>query len=383
MNFSRSSALKVILPSLLFAIICGCGPKDGLREIREGRAAFEAGDYKKAEKLYLRAAKYNPLNADAPLLLAELRLRQGELNAAKLAIAKAEQLAANDADVRLLGAQISWHANDYVRAEKLFTSVAEDLSLSAEIRSQGFAGLGVVEMTCDEHELARVAFLKALRLDRRNAAAWYHLGQLYRFEPYGYNEAALDQLEIFVRLNAVASPRVQKTQRVIIPALKDLIARATAERPGVAKRNSNACADALAKADASWRKGSYKTACKQYQEALDLDPLSYPAALGLARAIDKTDSSGEGKDRALTNYRLACALRPSAVSTCLEAGRLAEGMRFYAQAREIYSRAVAANPASLDAVDGLIRALRKTGANSRVVRAYQSYRDSLPRKKKK
>ena len=47
------------------------------------------------------------------------------------------------------------------------------------------------------------------------------------------------------------------------------------------------------------------------------------------------------------------------------------------QAVEIYSRAVAANPASLDAIDGLIRALRKTGGKAKVAEAYQRYRESL------
>lgn len=382
-NFSLSSALKFSLSAVLFALIAGCGPKDGVRELAEGRAAFAVGDLKKAEKLYLRAAKLNPTNADAAVSLAELRLRQGELSEAKKAIATAERLAGDDFDVRLLAAQIAWHAKDYVRAEKLFRGVADEFKFAPEVRAQGFTGLGIVQMTCDEHEFARLSFLRALRLDRRCASAWYHLGQLYRFEPFGYNEIALDHFEIFVRLEANASPRVQKTQRVIIPALKDLIAQAATDRPGAAKRNSAACAELLMKAEAAWKKGAYKTARNQYQAALQADPLSYPAALGFARAIDKTDSSGEGKDRALTNYRLACTLRPSAVSTCLEAGRLAEGMRFYAQAREIYSRAVAANPASLDAIDGLIRAIRKTGGGAKLAKEYQAYRDTLPKGKKR
>ena len=53
---------------------------------------------------------------------------------------------------------------------------------------------------------------------------------------------------------------------------------------------------------------------------------------------------------------------------------------FFQQAVEIYSRAIAANPTSPDALDGLIRALRKTGGKSRVADAYQQYRDSLAKK---
>lgn len=379
-NSSRLSALK-ILPVFLF-VLAGCGPKDGVREIRDGRAAFAAGDLKKAEKLYLKAESLNPASADAPFALAELRLRQGELAEAKKFIARAEALAGKDVDVRLLGGQIAWHAKDYARAEKLFQGVAADTALTPELRAQGFAGLGIVEMTCDEHDLARIAFLRAIRLDRRNASAWYHLGQLYRFDPFGYNEAALDQFEIFVRLEEDASPRVQKTQRSIIPALKDLIARAAAERPGAAKRNSAAAAASIASAENSLKKGAFKTALAHYRQAMEADVLSYPAALGFAKTQLRLDSSVNGQKKAFEAYRTACTLRPSAVSTYLETGRLAEKLALWAQAREIYSRAVAANPTSLDAIDGLIRAVRKTGGSEKISRAYQAYRDTLTKGKK-
>lgn len=385
MNFSRLSVLKTQSCCFLFAllvIICGCGPKDGAREIRDGRDAYANGDYRKAEKCYLRAEKLNPANADAPLGLAQLKLRLGELAEAKKCIARAEKLAAGDSDVRLLGAQIAWHAKDYRRAEKLFDGIANDVALTPEIRSQGFAGRGIVEMACNEHDLARIAFLRAIRLDRRNASAWYHLGLLYRFEPFGYNEAALDQFEIFIRLEKDASPRVQKTQRVIIPALKDLIARAAMDRPGAAKRNSASCAAAIAKAEQACRNGAYKTAIQHYRAAMEADVLSYPAALGLAKTQLKVDSSVSGQKKAFEAYRTACVLRPSAVSTFIAAGRLAENLALYAQAREIYSRAVAANPASLDAIDGLIRSIRKTGTDAKVAQAYQAYREMLPKGKK-
>ena len=65
---------------------------------------------------------------------------------------------------------------------------------------------------------------------RRAAAAWYHLGLVYR-DAFGYYEAALEQFEIFVRLEASASPRVQKVLRTIIPALKEQISREAANRP--------------------------------------------------------------------------------------------------------------------------------------------------------
>ena len=282
-------------------------------------------------------------------------------------------------DVALLESQIAWHLKDYKTAANGFADIANDGKLDAAVRAQGWAGLGVVEMTCDNHHLARIAFLRALRLDRRNAAAWYHLGLLYR-DGFGYLEAALEQFEIFVRLEEEASPRVQKVQRTIIPALKEQISRAATERPGAAKRNSSVAATSIATAESALKKGNAKAAREAYQQALAADPLSYPAALGLAKAWEKTDATKSGQQKAFEAYKAACALSPSAVSTFLATGSLAVKLGYSSQAVEIYSRAIAANPVSLDAIDGLIRVLRKGGKADKVANAYQKYRDSLGKK---
>ena len=46
---------------------------------------------------------------------------------------------------------------------------------------------------------------------------------------------------------------------------------------------------------------------------------------------------------------------------------------------EIYSRAVAANSKSIDALDGLIRSLQRTGVgkNQKIAAAYQKYREMI------
>ena len=54
----------------------------------------------------------------------------------------------------------------------------------------------------------------------------------------------------------------------------------------------------------------------------------------------------------------------------------------HATAAEVYSRAVAANPSDISAIDGLIRALRKAGSAT-VAAAYQSYRDAISVRKAK
>ena len=375
MSSFQSSALKCACAALA-AVIAGCGPRDGSKEFEKGKAAYELRDLKKAETLFARSVVLAPQDADRLLYLARTELELGELAKAQDAIGR---IAGDDADVTLLRAQIAWHAKDYRAAADGFAAVANDAGLDASVRAQGWAGLGVVEMTCDNRHLARIAFLRAIRLDRRNPAAWYHLGLLYR-DGFGYLEAALEQFEIFVRLEEMASPRVQKVQRTIIPALREQIARAATELPGAAKRNSAACSTAISTAETAVKKGNFKSAREAYQQALAADPLSYPAALGLAKAWERTDSTTGGQGKAFEAYKTACTLRSGAVSTFLATGALAMKLGFVQQAVEIYSRAIAANPASKDAIDGLIRALRKTGGKVKVAEAYQQYRDSLAKK---
>ena len=388
MNFSPLSAVRKpfrrcsLASALVLAFVFGCTPDDGKQALEQGKAAYEVRDLKKAEKLLEESANCAPQDVDRLLLVARVKLDLGELAEARDWMAKVRKLAGGDADVRMLDAQLAWHAKDYERASAGFAALANDAQLAPEIRSQALAGQGVVEMACENPDLARIAFLGAIRLDRRNAAAWYHLGLLYR-DGFGYLEAALEQFEIFVRLEASASPRVQKVQRTLIPDLKSAVARAAAARPGVSKRDSAACASALAKAEAAVKKGADKDAVKAYQQAYAADPLSYPAALGLAQTLAKADATKNGQVKALECYKAACSLRPSAVSTFLKTGALAARLGYHAQAVQVYSRALAANPTSLESLDGLIRSLKRVGSKTSLAQAYQRYRDSLTTKQRK
>ena len=371
----RIRCARFVAPFVL-SVLAGCGPRDGSRELAAGRAAYEAGDLKGAEELLLESERLNATNVDTQVCLALVGLARGDLAEAERHIANAEASASGDLDVRLAGAQIAWHAKAYDKALAAYRALAEDASLDPSVRARGWTGQGIVQMTNNAYDLARISFLQAIRLDRRNAAARYHLGHLYRYAPFGYPEAALEQFESYVRLVAEADARVRKTQRSVIPGLKDEIARAASDRPGASSRNSAVGAAALSKAEAAWKKGSYKVAATEYRNALSADPLAYPAALGLARVLLKTDSSAAGQRKALDAYRTACSLRPGSVATFVEAGALAERLGQAVVAREIYSRAVAANPASASALDGLIRSCRKAGDKA-VANAYQRYRDSL------
>ncbi len=380
-NSSQSFAVSCALAAVL-SVLSGCGPKDGVSEFSEGQAAYETRSLEKAERLFEKSLEYAPSNVNALVMLARVQADLGKISEASATIAKAVELEPKSVDVALVDAEIAFYASDYARAAKRFAEVAQDASAGAEAQSLGWTGLGIVEMSCEKRDFARIAFLRAIRLDRRNPSARYHLGLLYRGDSYGYLDAALEQFEIFVRLGKEADPRAVHAQRVIIPGIKEDIARRAASRQGADKRDANASASALVKADAAMKKGQYKTARAEYEKAYKADVLSYPAALGLARAWEKTDSSTQGRQNTLDWYKKACELRPTAIRTYLTAGELAAKMGQHATACELYSRAVAANPGDISAIDGLIRALRKTG-RSKEGAAYQSYRDTIPVRKSK
>ncbi|MBR1920564.1 MAG: tetratricopeptide repeat protein, partial [Kiritimatiellae bacterium] len=200
-NSSLSSGLSALAALALAA--GGCNPKDGVREYEQGLAAYEVGNLEKAGRLFARSVEYAPANVDALVMCARVQCDRGEIDAAAQTIARATDLSPASPDVALLDAEIAFYAHDYERATRRFTLVAEDKSQTGEIQSLGWTGLGIVEMATDRSDRrddARIAFLRAIRLDGRNASARYHLALLYRGDTYGYLDAAKDQFEIFVRL---------------------------------------------------------------------------------------------------------------------------------------------------------------------------------------
>jgi len=302
-------------------------------------------------------------------------LSVADLDAARAAVSNAYALAANDVDVRLLKAQLDFHSRDYASAAKFFKGVAEDASLDRQLRAQGWAGLGVVDHYSNERDAARINFLKALRLDRKNASAWYHLGLIYH-NSFSYFEAASDCYETYVRLEPVVDERALKVQRSYIPTLREARTASILEIPGARSPNSADCTKALQAAEAAVKKGQLKTARLRYEDAVKADPTSFPAAIGLAKLLQKSDSTAEGRKRALEFYCRACKLSPSSISTFIAAADFAVATGNQLTARELYSRAMAADPTSTTAIDGLIRTLRKLG-QSRTAALYQGYRDFL------
>lgn len=366
-------------------LVAGCKPSDGKDEYAEAQKALEAKNYEKAEELFAKSAELAPDNVDALVSLALSRIGRGMIKEAKAAAEKAAALAPDDIDLRELLAQVAWYAGEFETARELYLPLATDENISADVRSQAFAALGVIDMamcgTDMQHDWlrdrARTEFLRAITIDRRNATARYQMALLYR-DTFGYNEAALENFRAFLQLAPEADARVQRVQRDEMPNLTRIINEANAARPGAAGRDVNVCSQELKKAEAEWKKGAFTKARQYYSNANKADPLSYEAALGLAQAWEKFRN---GKENALKYYQEACKNRTSATKTLIKTGDLAMELRKYAIATEAYSRAVAASAKDITAIDGLIRALRRSN-RAKAAEVYQQYRDTIPVRKK-
>lgn len=379
MNSSPSFVAKLI-SALAFSAVVGCGGSSDGKRLAKGIDAYRSGDLVEASRCFAKTIELNGDNADALFWSARVKLDLGELKDASSFIERARNLAGDDADILDLKAQIAFHLKDYAAATACYQAVAENLELEPKIRSRALAGLGVVLQVQDQSDAARIAFLKAINLDRRNAEAWYHLALIYR-DVYGFYEAALEHFEFFIRIREVASPRVQKVQRVFIPELKETIARALANIDGVDRRDRAASAKALQEGEKAWKKSHFKTARLRFNDAYLADPLSFEAAVNLARAWEKVDTSAAGRKEALGCYRAACRLSPSSISTFLAAGELALKVGANASAVEIYSRAMAADPKNSNAITGIVNALTKCGRNE-VAKIYKDYLSTLSKRKR-
>lgn len=291
----------------------------------------------------------------------------------------------DDVPVIQASAQEAYAKGDWQAATKAYSRLAFDETLPLAVQSVGWTGKGIVDYRRmgedgappELRDTARASFLHAVRLDRMNPVPRYHLGLLYRNE-FGFNQAALEQFQVYAALkkNDVEDIHVARALSHIAE-LKAEIAREQSARKGADRRNPSACASALQRGDAAFRKRQYKTARFAYDAALKADPLSYDAAERLGQCWERTDRTKYGMEQAYECYKQASSLRTYA-KTLVAAAELAVKLDKRASAVALYSRAVAASPTDKTAIDGLIRALRKTG-DAKSATAYQRYRDGLPR----
>lgn len=389
MNFWRSFARSGLMLAAMPLVWAGCSGKADLQaELAAAESAAVAGDWARVRDHAAAALSVASGNVDACLYAYRAAMALGEVQTAQAHAAKAAQSRPGDVDVMQAQAQAAFAAGDLNGAYRHYVRIAGDSELPAEIRSLGWAGMGVVDLKRldrqteigDLADRARTELLRALNLDRRNAAAYYHLAVLYRGASFGFSEAALEQFRFYVKLmGADADERVRRVQHEAIPALEREIREQATARYGAVRRDAAACAKALEKADAAAKKQRYREARGHYAEALKRDPLCREAALGQARCCERSDRSANGRLEAYRAYRTACELNRNDVPTMLHTADLALKLGNPASAVALYSRALAAERRSVDATKGMIRALEQAGGNANrlLARVYGEYLKSL------
>lgn len=374
--------LSNFLPAvLLSAFVTGCGdapkapelpPDDGSADFARGQAELEKQNLPAAAAAFESAARKNATNFEARVQVALVNLRLGEVDAADAAAADAIAVEPESAEARLVSAQAAYLKKDYRRALEAFDAVAAEKSLPAALRSDALVGRGVVEMAQNASDEARISFIRAMRANRRSAAAWYHLAVLAR-DVYRFNEAALEQFEMASRFSDPRDARAKKLSRDVLPALRKAIASASARKPGADKRDLAAAAKLLAEGEALQKKKMIRGAIKKYEAALKADPLSDAAALKVATLVALNDKTAAGVDKALGAYRTVIDQQPQKQANYLAAARLAYENKRWATAAAIMDRAIAHDPENRQTLDLLIASLQKAG-KTKQAECWKAYR---------
>ena len=382
--------LTYLMGLALLASAIGCTHEvdDGTRELEKGRAALAAHDLPAAAAAFSECAQKNATNFEARISLALIGLELGEPKLADTAAQEAVAIDPSSAEARLVEGQTSYLVKNYARSKAAFSVVADARELPAQMRSQALSSRAVAELAANETDAARISLMRALRLDFRNAAAWYHMGVLSR-STYHFYAAAKDQFEMACRLDP-NSARTRETVRTIIPSLLDARARATADKPGAAKRDPGLAAKLIAEGVAAQKKKEIRTAAARFEKAFAADPLSWEAAWNYAQTLQAAEAARKPNDKAklpvatvvaktIDAYRAAMDAKPASRETCMAAARFALQNRRPAAACDFLSHALAHFPDSKPVLDLYIEALGKldTPDGAKRAKMYRAYRQEL------
>ncbi len=380
--------IPVVALSVLACLLAGCGDgskpapgapaaakDDGSADVARGMTALAQQDATTAAAAFAAAAAKCPTNFEAQIQLAIVNTRLGETAAAVAAAARALEIRPDSAEARLVSGQAAYLKKDYLKALDDFSAVARETSLPASLRSEAWVGRGVVEFAKSQPDASRISFIRARRLNPRNAAAWYHLGMLSR-DTYHYDAAAREQFEMASRLLDARDPRAKKITRDILPALRRSIAASTASKEGVASRDPAKAAKLISEGKALQAKKMITAAMKKYEAAFAADPLSGPAALAFATLKSVNVRVDGDVDKALAAYRAAIDANPAAQATYVAAAQLAYKHKKWSTAVAVLERAVAHDSDNVQTLDLLIAALRKAGKGAQA-EGWQAYRAEL------
>ena len=338
-------SLVFCLCGITFA--CGCGSRSGQNAAKKGMAAFKDGRNEKAIAYFTAATERITNSPELYYHLGLAHLKHGNLDLAQQAFQTALGLEPVEeaTPASILGSlgQVNFHQKEYAHAltalDRALTSTTND---AARVRL--LTTLGVIEAYRENHSLARLHYLRALRADRTYAPALYNLSVLYQ-DQYGLIEEALDNLEMFVRMvdkkdrkHEVARNRITRLQ-----AKRDQ----AADRPPPRRDSARAASLLQDGMNAQFaRPPQPARAITAYKSALAADPLTFHAAYGLGNLYRQQRMYAE----ALDAFKKASDINPPHQDCYCQAAEMALQLRQPAEAAKILSKAIARspyNPASL------------------------------------
>ncbi len=357
------------------AALAGCNPESprGELDAERGDDAFAARDYAAAAKAFEKALEQDATNVVLAVKLAFARVAMGDGDGARQAAAAARTIDPGSAEAMLAEGQAAWLLKDEAAARAAFARVAAEKALPGEIRSQAYTALAVVEIGANAYDAARVALWRALRLDRRNAAVWYHLGHLSRVT-YNFEEAAVEQYGMAAQLFAASDPRAREVQRSVIPALRESINRRKSTMSGVSNRDPEASAKLVAAAEALKAK-DVKAAEAKFLAAWEKDAFSHKAAGEWARLAAVHPKTVDA-NKVLDAFQAAIDGRPNAQAVYQAAARFALTASRPMRAERMLSQALAHDPEAKASLDLYVDALRRVG-KAKESALYAEYRKEL------
>jgi Flp pilus assembly protein TadD len=347
-----------LICGLAVLLLAGCGKDDGAVEFEKAEAVYAVRDFGAAALFYGAAAAKNPTNFEARVKQAVALMNRGELPQAQAAVDSALALRPDSGEAVFVDGQLAYLDKDYARAKSDFDAVANASALSPALRSQALAARAVMEIAAGAFARSRLTLWRAVRLDRRNSAAWYHLGHLSR-DTYRFEDAAIEQFGMAARL-ADDPVRAKAITREVIPALRESLRSKMSAKPGAAKRDPGASAKLVAEAEALAGKDAGKSAAK-FAEAYAKDPLSYAAAYGHAKALAASAKTDRQVQSALVAFQDAIDQRPNSQETYRVAALAALRRRYPMRAEKFLSQALAHDPENRRTLDLYVQTLRRLG----------------------
>ena len=372
---SRTHTFLFLAAFLL--LVGGCGYQSGQSAVQEGMAAFKENNFPKAIACFTRATKRITDSPDLYYNLGLAHFREGNLEPAQAAFNAALELKRGHGESLACLGQIAFLQNDLPKAQSCLEQALAAVSTD-ESRARVLTALALTESARERHDIARLRFLQAIKIDRRYAPAYYNLASLYR-DRFNLREEALDNFDIFVRLvdkkDAHYEKAVNNAKR-----LRLNLERTRAEELDGARRDPSVAAKLLQEGVKQHLAKQYPKAIKFYRDALAADPFTFSAAFGMALIYKAQGQKAE----AVEAFKRAAEISPAHQDSYFQAAELALQLKRAAEAAKILDRAIARcpfNPANAD----LMARIRFEENRRAEARAYGEFYLSLlsPEEKKR